>query len=261
MNRTSEFFRYLKQELPNTQRPARPIVRKQSPFSEASHDVNQRLIHASESITTIQSLMKSGNILGQDDEQIRDLIVNLNHDLGIINEKIKAIEQMKSQPQHAFNVAQSLRRGLASLTEDFNKIVKERSEKIQKITKRRQNYGSSSFGTTSFNTSYGNSDEVEIPMQSTVMEEQQRERYDIVRNVEQSINEISQMYVRLSEILAAQDYDVFRIDANTEDALTSIKEGHNQLLKYYDRIKGNKCLMLKIFLVIIVFSLIFILII
>lgn len=260
MNRTSDFFRYLKQELPSAPRQRTPALRKPTPFSAAARDVNQRLVHASESIAAIRSLMRSGNILGQDDAQIRDLIVSLNRDLGEINDRIKSIEQMKSQPQHAFNVAQSLRRSLAALTEDFNAIVRERSENIQRITKRRQNYGAAGYAPTAFSTSYSSAGEVEVQMQSTAAEEQQRERYDMVRSVEQSINEISQMYVRLSEILAAQDYDVFRIDANTEEALTSVQKGHAQLVNYYNRIKGNKCLMLKIFLVIFVFSLVFILI-
>ncbi|KAH0795745.1 SNARE domain containing protein [Histomonas meleagridis] len=260
MNRTSEFFSYLKQ-IPPRNDVRSPPSSKPSKFSISARDIKSRLLYATDSIETLRSLMKNGNVLNQDETQIQELIFNLNEDIRTINQKIQELEQIKPQPQYAYNIAQSLRRVLATITEDFKAAIQERSEAIQKIKQRRQNFGVST-SPKSYSTTYSvDNDEVEIPMQSTMMEKQQRERYDMVRNVEQAINEISQMFVRLSEIIASQDYEVFRIDQNTEEALSNIREGQNQLVKYYEKIKGNKCLMLKIFAVLIVFSLVFILII
>ncbi|KAH0795202.1 putative syntaxin 5 [Histomonas meleagridis] len=258
MNRTSEFFNYLKQSPHQNVSQSRP-PKSPSKFTAAANDIKSRLLYASDSIDTLRSQMKNESSFFQDEPQIQELIFNLNQDIGFINKKILELEQMKPQPPHGYNVAQSLRRVLVAITEDFKTVIQERSESIQEISQRRQNFGTTNAPTT-FSTTYS-ADEVEIPMQGLMMEEQhQRERYDMVRNVEQSINEISQMFVRLSEIIASQDYEVFRIDQNTEDALNSVKEGQRQLMDYFTKIKGNKCLMLKIFAILIVFSLVFILI-
>ena len=80
---------------------------------------------------------------------------------------------MKSQPQHAEKVAQSLRRNLASVNEDFKNVIQERGEMIEKLVERRKrNIGASSYASyansSSFSTVYGgNDDEVEIPMATT----------------------------------------------------------------------------------------------
>ena len=109
MNRTSEFFNYLSQQ--RRASPPKPSApRKPTAFSDSARDVSRRLVHASETIATLRSLVHGGNILGQDEGQMQDLILNLNRDLAVIDQKIKDIEKMKSQPQHASNVAQSLRR-------------------------------------------------------------------------------------------------------------------------------------------------------
>ena len=89
---------------------------------------------------------------------------------------------------------------------------------------------------------------------------QEQERYDMVRNVEQSISEITDMLVRLSEIIASHDYSIDRIDDMANDTMNSLERGHTELEKYWNRVRSNKCLMLKIFLILIVFALIFILI-
>ncbi|KAK8882120.1 Syntaxin-5 [Tritrichomonas musculus] len=268
MNRTSEFFKYLNQERSTNAIQRHNQPRRQTPFSDLSQDINRRLLHCSETIDTLSSLVRGGNILGQDDVQIQELIVTLNKDLAIIDQKIKEIEKMKSQPQHAEKVAQSLRRNLASVTEDFKSVIQERAEMKEKLAERRKrNIGTSSYSSSygnspSFSTVYGgNDDEVEIPMGTTQMlVEQQQERYDMVRNVEQSISEISDMLVRLSQIIASHDYSIDRIDDMANETMNSLEKGQAEIEKYWKRVKSNKCLMLKIFLVLIVFALIFILI-
>ena len=141
---------------------------------------------------------------------------------------------MRSQPQHAEKVTQNLRRNLASVNEDFKNVIQERGEMIEKLVERRKrNIGASSYGSyansSSFSSVYGrNDDEVEIPMASNQMLiEQQQERYDMVRNVEQSIFEIMDMLVRLSEIIASHDYSIDRIDDMANNIMNSLERGHN----------------------------------
>jgi syntaxin 5 len=49
-----------------------------------------------------------------------------------------------------------------------------------------------------------------------------------------------------------------RIDENMDESLTNVEGAQNQLLKYLDNISSNRWLILKIFMVLITFLLIFV---
>ena len=51
---------------------------------------------------------------------------------------------------------------------------------------------------------------------------------------------------------------VYRIDDNVDEALTNVEAAHSELLKYFKGITSNRWLMVKIFIVVIVFFIIFI---
>ena len=91
--------------------------------------------------------------------------------------------------------------------------------------------------------------------------EQLNERLDTVQNLERQTTNIYKMFTDLFEMIAAKDYDIVRIDENLQDALDNLNEGQRQMEKYYEKVKNNKWFILKIFAVLFVFAMIFILII
>ena len=50
----------------------------------------------------------------------------------------------------------------------------------------------------------------------------------------------------------------FRIDHNVEDTVMNVEAGYGELLKYFKGISSNRWLMVKIFLVVLVFFIIFV---
>ena len=50
----------------------------------------------------------------------------------------------------------------------------------------------------------------------------------------------------------------FRIDANVDDAEMNVEAAHTELLKYFRSISSNRWLMMKVFGIVIVFFIIFI---
>lgn len=50
----------------------------------------------------------------------------------------------------------------------------------------------------------------------------------------------------------------FRIDSNVEDAQLNVEAAHGELLKYFQSVTNNRWLMIKIFAVLIIFFIIFI---
>lgn len=49
-----------------------------------------------------------------------------------------------------------------------------------------------------------------------------------------------------------------RIDANVEDTQLNVEAAHTEILKYFQSVSSNRWLMIKIFLVLVVFFIVFV---
>jgi syntaxin 5 len=87
----------------------------------------------------------------------------------------------------------------------------------------------------------------------------QEERLTATRQIEQTVSQVSALYQQLVHILAEQEDTVVRIDINMERALEHTDAGHRELLKHHAAIRGSAWLVLKVFVVVLVFVVFFVL--
>lgn len=85
-----------------------------------------------------------------------------------------------------------------------------------------------------------------------------RERATAMQTVEQTIVELGGMFQQLATMIKEQDEAIQRIDSNIEDVDLNVSEAHSELLKYFQSVTSNRWLMIKIFFVLIVFFVVFI---
>lgn len=93
-----------------------------------------------------------------------------------------------------------------------------------------------------------------IPSQSYL-----QNRAEAVTNIESHIVELGSIFNRLAEMVSEQGHDVQTIYDNTDESLMNVQAGHSELLKFYNNIRGNRALILKIFMVLMAFAGFFIL--
>ncbi|GBE77792.1 Integral membrane protein [Sparassis crispa] len=99
-------------------------------------------------------------------------------------------------------------------------------------------------------------------MQMQLVEQQDsyiQSRSTAIETIESTIAELGQIFTQLAQMVAEQRETVQRIDADTVDIASNVSGAQRELLKYYASISSNRWLILKIFGVLIVFFLIFIL--
>jgi len=84
-------------------------------------------------------------------------------------------------------------------------------------------------------------------------------RSTAIESIETTIAELGQIFNQLAHMVAEQRETVQRIDADTLDIASNVGGAQRELLKYYASISSNRWLMLKVFGVLIVFFLLFIL--
>ncbi|KAL5494979.1 SED5 [Sanghuangporus weigelae] len=86
-----------------------------------------------------------------------------------------------------------------------------------------------------------------------------QQRSSAIESIETTIAELGQIFQQLAHMVAEQRETVQRIDADTLDIVDNVGGAQRELLKYYASISSNRWLMLKVFGVLIVFFLVFIL--
>ncbi|KAJ2651236.1 Integral membrane protein SED5 [Coemansia sp. RSA 1287] len=78
-------------------------------------------------------------------------------------------------------------------------------------------------------------------------------RSEAINSIESTISELGSIFQQLAHMVSEQRDVVQRIDANVESIDTNIGAAHTELLKYYTNISSNRWLIVKIFMVILVF--------
>lgn len=84
-------------------------------------------------------------------------------------------------------------------------------------------------------------------------------RSTAIESIESTISELGSIFSQLAGMVAEQRETVQRIDADTTDIAANVSGAQRELLKYYASVTSNRWLMLKIFGVLIIFFLVFIL--
>lgn len=74
-----------------------------------------------------------------------------------------------------------------------------------------------------------------------------QERGRAIESIESTINELGSIFSQLAQMVQEQGEQIERIDANTEDVVENVEGAQRELMKYWNRVKGNRMLMLKMF--------------
>ncbi|KAL8698228.1 MAG: hypothetical protein Q9201_006689 [Fulgogasparrea decipioides] len=84
-------------------------------------------------------------------------------------------------------------------------------------------------------------------------------RGDAITAIEQTINELGSVFGQLAALVSEQGEQIQRIDANTEDVVENVEGAQRELMKYWSRVSGNRWLVAKMFGVLMIFFLIWVL--
>lgn len=87
-----------------------------------------------------------------------------------------------------------------------------------------------------------------------------QERGRAIESIESTINELGSIFSQLAQMVQEQGEQIERIDANTEDVVDNVEGAQRELMKYWGRVRGNRMLMAKMFGVLMVFFLLWVLI-
>ncbi|KAJ5668382.1 uncharacterized protein N7477_006952 [Penicillium maclennaniae] len=102
--------------------------------------------------------------------------------------------------------------------------------------------------------------------QLLVMEEAQgsntyvQARGEAIEAIERTISELGGIFGQLAQMVSEQSEMIQRIDANTDDVVDNVQGAQRELMKYWTRVSGNRWLIAKMFGILMIFFLLWVLI-
>ncbi|KAF3941329.1 Syntaxin-32 [Dactylella cylindrospora] len=195
--------------------------------------------------------------------------------------------------EHSKNVVVMLQGKLADVSVGFKEVLEVRTKNIQKGRERTENFVSSVRGgvndqgmrqrsqnlTKSHSPLYATPSRTPMPQsdllslepsmdqqqQALLLEEQPSDqsylnsRSDAIAAIESTIHELGGIFAQLAEMVSQQSEMIQRIDANTEDVVSNVSGAQRELLKYWGRVSSNRWLVVKMFGILMIFFLLWVL--
>jgi syntaxin 5 len=87
-----------------------------------------------------------------------------------------------------------------------------------------------------------------------------QQRGQAIEAIESTIAELGSIFGQLAQMVSEQSEQIQRIDANTEDVVDNVQGAQRELMKYWGRVQGNRWLVAKMFGVLMIFFLLWVLI-
>jgi len=163
---------------------------------------------------------------------------------------------------HSKNVIDSLHKKLAQYTTQFKDILEIRTQTLKDQQKSRMVYtGSSSLSESNFPQLEPDMNEVTIQMPEDMVmvpTNVSATRSEAVKRIESTIVEIEGIFHQLRGLVIEQGELMQRIDEDIEDTAQNLDNSQNQLLKYWSSLSSSRSLTVKIFAVLIVFVIAFV---
>ncbi|XP_027563911.1 syntaxin-5 [Neopelma chrysocephalum] len=214
--------------------------------------------------------------------EIEELTYIIRQDITSLNKQIAQLQELlrarggpggRHVHSHSNTVVVSLQSKLASMSNDFKSVLEVRTENLKQQRSRREHF--SSLPVTPNNLGNPvvlqddppNSGAVAIEMdprthqQLQLLDEQDsyiQSRADTMQNIESTIVELGSIFQQLAHMVKEQEETIQRIDSSVEDAQLNVEAAHGEILKYFQSVTSNRWLMVKIFLVLIVFFVVFV---
>lgn len=73
------------------------------------------------------------------------------------------------------------------------------------------------------------------------------QRGEAIEAIERTISELGGIFGQLAQMVSEQSEMIQRIDANTEDVVDNVQGAQRELMKYWNRVSGNRWLVAKMF--------------
>ncbi|XP_065062855.1 syntaxin-5-like [Rhopilema esculentum] len=272
-------------------------LRPRSQFTILAKKIGMDISNTFVKLEKLTLLAKRKSLFDDKAIEIQELTYIIKQDITHLNQQISQLHQIvnsnhtdksKHVQTHSHSVVISLQSKLAHMSKDFKDVLEVRTENMKQQKQRRDQFsqgpmadslpsaalsGHISGSALQRNSSNPNQQEasssiaIEMPgfdnhgsqaQAFAAQEDYIKTRADAMENIEQTIVELGGIFSQLAHMVKEQEEEIKRIDSNVEETESNVELAHTEILKYFQSISSNRWLMIKIFFVLIVFFIIFV---
>ncbi|KAJ6230507.1 syntaxin-5 [Anaeramoeba flamelloides] len=244
----------------------------------------------------LSRLSQESNLLQNHTSQIHFLSKEIKANIQTISQNLINLKKLCTKTsiesnqsfKHRILVFESLKNELTKLTKSFQVALEKETEILEKQEQRKSQFMSPNRSFMNFanpqNTLSYSTDQSQTPFEVEIIDpdennyqnqnwnnhQNQRStfrnrsyneaRVNVVEEIESTISEIGTVFEKMSSIVESHDHHINWIDQNMDETLYNINQGENELRKYFKSITSNRGLIIKIFAILIIFIIIFVLI-
>ena len=267
MNVTKEFYDYVS----NIKTDIKPFsfkCEKYSPMHKCIRLLKQ-INEADNNIKQITSMSKKSSAFNDHHLKFSSASSNIQRSLIEIENEMKMLKNkdIKNTPLNKYekfainNSLEILNLRTGQLTYNFKQFLVKQSELIPRSRTTTSNYNE--FVNSNENNKNDENDVLLNVNNKQIQEKKQNKYYESrleeVKAIEKTMNTVSTMMKRIGEMVYGQGLMIDNISRNTDIAYENVEKGSQEVKKMLDNVKGNRKLLLKIFLIIIFASVIYIL--
>ncbi|KAL7787936.1 t-SNARE [Trichoderma ceciliae] len=270
------------------------VQARRSDFARKAAEIGRGISATMGKLEKLAQLAKRRTLFDDRPVEINELTFVIKQDLSSLNQQIGALQAMSKQQhpkadqegEHNKNVVYLLQGKLTDVSVNFKDVLEARTKNIQASRSRTENFISSVsqhaqpslqqsasplYGTPNRASPAPGSDTLSLnpgPMgdeQLMMMEEANptntyiQQRGEAIEAIERTINELGGIFSQLATMVSEQSEMIERIDANTEDIVDNVEGAQRELMKYWSRVSSNRWLIAKMFGVLMIFFLLWVL--
>ncbi|XP_045175121.1 syntaxin-5-like [Mercenaria mercenaria] len=286
--------RHINGHLPSSRRTG--PIKQRSEFTQIAKRIGRDLANTFAKLEKLTLLAKRKSLFDDKPVEIQELTYIIKEDINSLNKQIAQLQQVargqqgqnaRQKQTHSNTVVVALQSKLATMSNDFKQVLEVRTENLKHQKSRREQFSQATSMSPASPQGFGNPgqsvllqdeakyngqaggdfainmdlDKSRYQQQLQLIDEQDSyisERANTMQNIESTIVELGQIFTQLAHMVKEQEESVQRIDSNVEDAQLNVEAAHGELLKYFQSVTNNRWLMIKIFAVLIIFFIIFI---
>ncbi|KAH6688937.1 integral membrane protein sed5 [Plectosphaerella plurivora] len=265
---------------------------RRSDFARQAATIGRSISATMGKLEKLATLARRRTLFDDRPVEINELTFIIKQDLSAINQQISQLQAVTKQQhpkadqegEHNKNVVFLLQGKLTDVSANFKDVLEERTKNIQASRSRTDNFISSVqqhaqpsvqqsasplYGTPNRGTPSPGADLLSLnppgDQQLLLMEEAQpqnayiQQRGEAIEAIEKTIGELGSIFGQLATMVSEQSEMIQRIDANTEDVVDNVEGAQRELLKYWGRVSSNRWLIAKMFGVLMIFFLLWVL--
>ncbi|KAI8960236.1 putative ER-golgi SNARE complex subunit [Daldinia sp. FL1419] len=270
---------------------------RRSEFARRAAEIGRGIAATMGKLEKLAQLAKRKTLFDDRPVEINELTFIIKQDLSSLNQQISGLQLLTRQQhpkadqegEHNKNIVLMLQGKLSDVGANFKDVLEVRTKNIQASRSRTENFISSVsqhaqtsslqqsasplYGTPNRGTPSPGADLLTLnppaamgDQQILMMEEAApqnsyiQQRGEAIEAIEKTISELGSIFGQLAQMVAEQSEMIQRIDANTEDVVDNVQGAQRELLRYWSRVSSNRWLIAKMFGVLMIFFLLWVLI-